>query len=951
VPDEDLLRAIAAVLGLPESLLPSSELRLYHLEGSGSAADIASRLLVEAWWMHEALDDLFRLEVTCLSVDPVDLDGLLGQPLRLRTTLADGSAAYRSGFVCHAQTLDADGGLYRHRFALVPWPWLLDHRQGSAVWQERPFTAIIEDAFGPASAVARWKWSEDCSDYLQQSNSGGLRSYITQYRESPWRFAMRQLASEGIGLRFEESDDAPQNHQAVLFSDSPGACPEDPSSAADGGIRFHRASSQEEADTIQAFGQEAQFLSASTTVLSWDYKAKRALAATVPTPQLAWGPDAPQLEEYELPGAYAFSDALAAEHYAKMRRERTEARMLRYAGHGTVRTFRAGTTFSLSQSLLDLVAGGSPQRFLLTEVVSVGVNNLPVEMQRALAERWWHAGADAELLPADLDPQLVVQVQKTGYANRFGAIPAQTPWRPALRAKPQAPAATNASVVGPNGETSANGPDEIHCDGLGRIRIAFHWQRGQRPDDRNSCWVRVVQPFAGPGYGTQFLPRIGHEVLVGYIDGDIDRPIVRASLYSGRGEGGLPATPGGQGAEADATVFGNASDSRPSGQGNLTGGNSPAWHGAAAEGHANQAALSGIKTREFGGTGYNQLVFDDTDNQLRAQFGTTQYATWLNLGHLIHQADNYRGSFRGLGFELRTDAWGAVRTKSGMLVTTYSCDEADPAGDNAAGQALAAQMLQLAQSFNQAAQTHQTVQLASFIGSNAASACLLSDSLAPLRFLKQAVDGMVDPTDKDAADLDALAGNTDPLRKIPHTGQPIITMSARGGIVQTSQDTVQAAKDIIHTAAGQDITRAIGGSFRLHTGQAIGVLAGAVQPGGEAAGTGLSLIAGQGDVNLQAQGGPMQVAAKGLVNVQSANGHIDWAAAKKITLKTEGGACIEISGGGVTVMAPGKIEVQAATKAMEGGANAPYAMPQLPHQVCLECLLKAMRAGGALASA
>jgi uncharacterized protein (DUF2345 family) len=286
-----------------------------------------------------------------------------------------------------------------------------------------------------------------------------------------------------------------------------------------------------------------------------------------------------------------------------------------------------------------------------------------------------------------------------------------------------------------------------------------------------------------------------------------------------------------------------------------------------------------------------------------------------------------------------------------MLISTYACDAGDPAGDNAAGQALATQMLQLAQSFNQAAETHQTVQLAAFIGSTAASACLLSTSLAPLQFLQQAIDGMVDPADTDAADVDAQAGNTDPQGKVPHTGQPIITMSARGGIVQTSQDAILAAKDVIHHAAGQDITRAIGGSYRLHTGQAIGVLAGAVQPGSEAAGTGLTLIAGQGDVNLQAQADAMQIAAKGLVNVQSANGHIDWAAAKKITLKTDEGACVEIGGDGVIVQCPGKIEVNAATKAMDGAANAPYAMPQLPHQVCLECLLKAMRAAASLASA
>ncbi|MED5618258.1 DUF2345 domain-containing protein, partial [Ideonella sp. BN130291] len=136
---------------------------------------------------------------------------------------------------------------------------------------------------------------------------------------------------------------------------------------------------------------------------------------------------------------------------------------------------------------------------------------------------------------------------------------------------------------------------------------------------------------------------------------------------------------------------------------------------------------------------------------------------------------------------------------------------------------------------------------------------------------------------------------------------------------------------------------------RLHTGQAIGVLAGAVQPGDEAAGTGITMIAGHGDINVQAQSDTLQIAAKGLVNVQSANGHIDWAAAKKITLQTAGGAQIVIEGGGITVQCPGKITVHAATKSMVGAGTESYAMPVMPQQVCVECLLNAAAQGSPLA--
>jgi uncharacterized protein (DUF2345 family) len=142
---------------------------------------------------------------------------------------------------------------------------------------------------------------------------------------------------------------------------------------------------------------------------------------------------------------------------------------------------------------------------------------------------------------------------------------------------------------------------------------------------------------------------------------------------------------------------------------------------------------------------------------------------------------------------------------------------------------------------------------------------------------------------------------------------------------------------------------ASGGAQRIHTGQAIGVLAGAVSAGGEAAGKGITLIAGQGDIEFQAQADKMQIAAKNDVTIQSASAHIDWAAAKKVVLATAGGANITIEGGNITVMCPGKITVRAGTKSFVGPERASYTMPGLPQHVCLECLLKARAAGAAFA--
>nr|BAB32758.1 hypothetical protein [Pseudomonas resinovorans] len=324
------------------------------------------------------------------------------------------------------------------------------------------------------------------------------------------------------------------------------------------------------------------------------------------------------------------------------------------------------------------------------------------------------------------------------------------PWRPTLadgtgqRLNPVATAhgPQTAIVVGADGQTTAGSGSPLHCDAMGRVRVRFHWQA---EDDRGACWVRVGQALAGQGFGAQFLPRIGQEVLVHFINGDIDRPIIFKALYNGRGEGGVAPTPGGAPGQSNLAVYAKANDQRPSAEANLAGGNSPAWHGGGGgeTQHRNAAALSGFKTQGFDGQGHNQLVFDDSDQQGRIQMATTQAHSQLNLGHLIHQAGNYRGSFRGQGFELRTDAYGAVRAAKGLLLSTYAIEPHTPAGDASAAQALLQQQRDLAARFDLAAQIHHTVPLASHRGVHQAQLSALIADQAPLQALHTSLSATV----------------------------------------------------------------------------------------------------------------------------------------------------------------------------------------------------------------
>jgi type VI secretion system secreted protein VgrG len=928
-------------------MIPSflSTTRLYELSFRDQTG---LNFSVEAWWGQETLSAGFEFCIDLLATDAyIELKQLLGQVVSLQVSLSDGTRSARSGLVRSAIKLGADGGFARYRIVVVPWSWLLTRARHNRVFQDKSVVQIVEAVFADYAEHAAWHWSDEVSSFLETARP---RSYCVQYRESDYAFVSRLLAEEGIGWCVEEDKDAPALHRLRLFADS-RQFPEDSlSQHANGGlgIRFHRADSQEDQDAIVAFGSQRSLSVSVATALAFDYKQKASVSSSVPTTHKLGGKHAPVLESYEDAGPYAFAMASEAERYRRLAMEAYEARYETRLGRGTVRTFRPGCCFDLVGGL-SLASSDEKPRYAVLDVTHVGINNLSGEAMATIAQRL--AGdltlRDAALATADavqpvaapsrLPAELIALAEQRGYGNAFTAQSAALPWRPVLvdgtgqriNPRPTVGGPMTAVVVGPQGKTSPNGADELYCDALGRIKLCFHWQLGNTPDDRSSCWVRVSSRQAGAGMGWQWLPRIGQEVLVGFLNQDIDRPLVLGALFDGRGEGGVAATPGGAEGSSDTAVFDAATDHAPAGQGNLSAGNSPAWHGGAAASHAHAANLSGFKSKEFGGSGYNQLVLDDRDQQLRIQLKSTQHASELNLGHLVHQADNYRGSFRGTGAELRTDAWGAVRGGRGVLITSWGQTTTAPAGDAAPGMALLKQASMLAETLSKAAATHQTVQLAASIGSTAAGQSCIDPAAAPLPALVKVASGMVDGADEQAAIGDAQAKNTTTGQgKLPHLTDAAIVVTGKAGIGLVAGQHLQLANgETITLASGQDSNLAIAGKARIQSGQAIGLLAGAIRPGPD--NTGIKLIAAKDDIDLQAQSDAFKLQAKQDLKLVSANANVDFAAAKKVVISVGGGASITIDGG-ITVQCPGTITVHAAKKSFNGPESADYALKNMP---------------------
>jgi uncharacterized protein involved in type VI secretion and phage assembly len=955
----------------------STDTRLYELDiPLGKDA-----LLVESWVGREELSDLYEWHITCLSTDcHLELKSLLAQQVSLHTTLADGSRSRRSGWVAEAAHLGGDGGLARYRLTLVPWLWLATQRRNSRVFQDVSILEIIEAVLDSDAPRNNWRVTPEAQDFIS-----GLRprSYCCQYRESDYAFLTRILAEEGIGFYFEEDEDdgSMSKQRLVLFADSVASLEEDYSSQhANGGrgIRFHRDAAVEVQDTIQQLGCERLSQPEITTISGWDYKAKRVIAASASTAHPNEHRTTPFVENCDWLGLYPFASQDEAEHYVRILRQAMDARTKTWFGQGTVRTFRAGTVFDLTEApFAQHTANGEAdkhRRFALLGLLHAGVNNLPAGLKAELAARlgpapaypdqrpvpeWredgfhtniqethflslesqsgdWHSNlthdssgtarhnstvAAAHLHRSALQG-LLAEAENRGYTNRFTAIRADVIWRPALldgtglllNPKPTALGSQTALVVGADGTTGNAGT--VHTDALGRIRIRFHWQSSEA----NTCWVRVTQLHAGPGYGAQFIPRIGQEVLVKFFGNDIDRPIVNGVLYNGQGQD-----------EADA--FAASKDHSSAGQDNKLGtGASPAWHGAAASEHKHGAYLSGFKSVALGSDGYgrqsNQLVFDDTTGRLRTQMATATASTQLSLGHLVHQADNYRGSFRGTGWELRTDAWGAIRAGKGLLISTYygttPGGQPEPAADNSAGVAMLKQAQGFADTFNQAALMHQTVQMVAAKGSKSlngeGSQSNVDDELPPLAAMLKKVSGQVS----------AIDGHEDGAGdKVPHSTAPLLTVAARTGLGITAADGLHvAAGETAHFSVGRDMHVAIGEALSVHSGQAIGMLAGAAGAGN--GNTGIKLYAGQGDVDMQAQSDQLNLAAKELVRLISANSHVDLAAAKSIELYTSGGASLKIEGGNITFACPGTLSIKASNKSFTGPADMSYPLPVMP---------------------
>ncbi|MFC7419202.1 type VI secretion system Vgr family protein [Iodobacter arcticus] len=860
--------------------------RLISLQlGDGGAW--GEQLLPQRVEGSEGINQAYRYQIDCLSPDgALELKSLLGLPVVLAVADANGSEIERCGVISQAQLLGSDGGFAKYALTVEPPFALLRYRRTSRVFQELSVPDIVKQVLTEHQAKNPVFASVQTLDF-KLSGTHAPRSYCLQYRESDFDFLTRLLAEEGLSWRFEHlAGDNPQV-QLVIFDDA-FAIPE----AQEMQVRFHRADATEESDALTQWKSQRQVGSSSVSLASFDYKATTT-NQSFDESRIDQGDGGQQLqasfEDYDPQSLYYASDAEGLSHYAQLRQQASDAKKKSFSGSGTLRALQAGQWFRLEDHPAHEYDAAEQREFAVTELKFTANNNLPADLTQQL-------GLVAPSLLA-ADAAKPYQVNFT--AQRRGQ-PITPDFAHAEQSKPKSRGVQTATVVGPAGS-------EVHTDEQGRIKVQLHWQRaaehsefGANLDDKSSCWIRVAYPSAGAGFGHQFIPRIGQEVLVDFIEGDIDRPIVTGVVYNG---------------------------SHPV----------PSFSGAGAL-PANKT-LSGIKTKEHEGGQYGELLFDDTKGEVRTKLSSEHGKTQLNLGYLIHPRTDGKGEARGEGFELRTDKQGAI-CANGLLISTEAKSGASGKQlEHSPAQSQLESALALAQSLGETA----TNQLADTIETGDGDKTVKPDNSAG----DKATTGHLHHHVHASKSLEA-GSNTDKDGKSKSKDQAgqqkIILLHGEDGIAITSpQSQTIAAGTNLDLVAQRDSNQTSGRRWIHNVGQHISLFVAGVKDK-----VALKLIAAKGKIQLQAQSDDIEITGDKSIKITACKESITVTAKDEI-LMTAGGGYIRLKGGNIEIHCPGTVSIKGASHELSGPASMNLTMPPFPNSVCIECLLRARASGSPFA--
>jgi type VI secretion system secreted protein VgrG len=430
----------------------------------------------------EAMSQPFEWDLEVVSTDgDVDPDNILGKTVSVGLTLPNGKKRFFHGFVSEFSIGGWLQNYHVYRAVVRPWYWLLTRTADCKIFQEMTVPQIFEDV------VKQYK----LTDYkLDLAGTYEPWDYCVQYRETDFNFLSRLLEQEGIYYYFTHEE----NKHTMVLTDDPGkhktlAGYEKVPYYAPGGKDTLR-----ERDHLETWSWTKAVLPGTFATTDFDFEKPRKSLSGSDT--IARKHQKADFEIFDYPAELSKLEASQSTLTAKIRIQELQTFYLLARGHGNAAGLGTGLKFTLEKY---------PRKDL-------NIEYLITQSTYTLSADSYEPGA------AQTTEEFSVAIE---------AIEAKTPFRPERRTpKPVVQGAQTAMVVGKAGE-------EIFTDKYGRVKVQFHWDRYGKQDEKSSCWIRVAQLWAGKAWGGIHIPRIGQEVIVSFLEGDPDQPIITGRVYNG----------------------------------------------------------------------------------------------------------------------------------------------------------------------------------------------------------------------------------------------------------------------------------------------------------------------------------------------------------------------------------------------------------------------------------
>ncbi len=852
-------------------------LKNVRLVSSISNTELNSQIMLQRIDGYHGINDGLSAELICLSTNPyIELKQFIGCQVAIDQVTDAGQLFRTTGIVTGASQGQSDGAFSLYRLTMQDATSLWHKRRNSRVFMNKSVVDIIEVIF------KEWQSKSPLFASSLQLDTSGLtktydvRPFSMQSNESDYAYLTRIMREESINWLVDEASYlVASNSQSIeaqklrLIDDNTQF-----QSLERRTIRYHRSNATEQYDSITSFIAQRQLQPTAIHVQRWQADSlsqEDASGSVVSSHQHSALRDN---ESLSLEQAWNISPAwisdLKGEDQAtassnsqleklNMHLNQYQALQAKYfTAHSSVRDTQVGYWFQLiDYPELEKNHSQQDKEFLILNKHFYNQNNLPKDIQdqveKLLTLSHWQNSKDSE---QERQANEFVVVRRN-----INVVPEYDP----LKHRPVAHV-QRAKVVS-DGE-------EIHVDEWGRIKVRFLFTRtddhahdggaGANNTDTDSAWVDVLTPWAGEGYGARFLPRKDEIVVIDFFDGNIDRPFVTGRIHE---------------AQRSPTKFdikGQLPDTKK---------------------------LSGIRSKEVDGSGYNQLRFDDTTGQISAQLHSSHGSSQLNLGNLSHPKESATSEGRGEGFELRTDRAGAIRSK-GLYISTF-------VQNNATDIHLEAK--EAVQNFTESLESMKA--LSEYAVKQKAEAADMLEN----------IDQYIKTIESQWSDLKA-------------TKEALMLLASPDSISLVSGKDIHInALDSVTVGSGQSINVSTDEHLILNAKKKVSLFAGEED---------LKIYAAKGKFDLQSQDNVLDVSARLDVKITSSEGKVEIHSPTEIVFKAKDSA-LKINGDGVTVITPNKFTAKAGQHLFTAGASESPTLPIFPNNICWECLARRAAQRGA----